>query len=74
MPAIPRDGALRAHGQLEQVRPLNRDGVGQWKAFEAQLGPPGSSGAVLKRVTLAPSLRLAGNRYPRPRASWPPVR
>ncbi|MGB0406137.1 MAG: sulfotransferase [Pseudomonadales bacterium] len=40
----------------EQVRrPLNRDGVGQWKAFEAQLGPLREAlGPVLKRGDVGP--------------------
>ena len=40
----------------EQVRrPLNRDGVGQWKAFEAQLGPLRAAlGPVLKRGDVGP--------------------
>lgn len=41
----------------EQVRrPLNRDGVGQWKAFEAQLGPlrEALGPPVLKRSDVGP--------------------
>lgn len=40
----------------EQVRrPLNRDGVGQWKAFEAQLGPLREAlGPVLQRSDVGP--------------------
>ena len=40
----------------EQVRrPLNRDGVGQWKAFEAQLGPLRDAlGPMLKRSDVGP--------------------
>ena len=40
----------------EQVRrPLNRDGVGQWKVFETQLGPLREAlGPVLKRSDVGP--------------------